>query len=441
MAQSCSPQRQFCIRMAGNRSRADFSDSHSDSFSSSGRSPLLSCLEVHHGQRSLTSTSRPTRRSSLHVGFAEELEVWIGPEEQLACTRSMPSWTTSPVISPHGVAPISVERMRSTGNMSLQRPRVPQVTPQFPGLTPSHFGLMRSWLCYRMRGALMTTMTASLFLSTPISWTIRIIDTMTDHVLCGLTPTSLSGPETSICLVWEDFVDTSIPIDVTIVRPEPPSFPLRGTIATVIVHQRATPDTAAALITTVHIADPVTHFTECAHSFTRFADSDTILQAARADQLCRERLQQGFGPCTIHSGTAQLLDRQWHQLHHGIGLHIRIPPALDEAELEQNLVRRVRRRQLQHPQQPQHAWNPPEGTADPEDDHPPHADAHQGPEDEVSFMARRPQLALTADDCNWDRNFSMTFMRTHQQSNVLVAPQMQTVLRAFCTSLSVRFAH
>jgi hypothetical protein len=56
-------------------------------------------------------------------------------------------------------------------------------------------------------------------------------------------------------------------------------------------------------------------------------------------------------------------------------------------------------------------------------------------------MARRPQLALTADDCNWDRNFSMTFMRTHQQSNVLVAPQMQTVLRAFCTSLSVRFAH
>lgn len=119
-----------------------------------------------------------------------------------------------------------------------------------------------------------------------------------------------------ICLVWEDFADTSIPIDVTIVRPEPPSFPLRGTIATVIVHQRATPDTAAALITTVHIADPVTHFAECAHSCTRFADSDsdTILQAARADQLCRERLQRGFGPCTIHSGTAQLLDGQWHQL-------------------------------------------------------------------------------------------------------------------------------
>lgn len=46
--------------------------------------------------------------------------------------------------------------------------------------------------------------------------------------------------ERDIILIWEDYVDISVPLDVVVVKPEPPHFPFRGTVATVIVHQRAT---------------------------------------------------------------------------------------------------------------------------------------------------------------------------------------------------------
>jgi len=40
-----------------------------------------------------------------------------------------------------------------------------------------------------------------------------------------------------IKFIWEDLVDNNAPLEVALVRPQPPSFPFRATIATVIVHQ------------------------------------------------------------------------------------------------------------------------------------------------------------------------------------------------------------
>ena len=196
----------------------------------------------------------------------------------------------------------------------------------------------------------------------------------------------VSDWERDVCLIWEDYIDVSIPFDVTLVKPESPHHVYPDAVATAIVHQRATFARAAALITTVRIADPTTRFSECAHSFPRQADTEAIYQAAQVSALCQERLASGFGACTLHSGHLQLPDGQLQHLHHGIGLHIKVPPALSDDELEQNLERRVRQRQSLHPP---HVWNPPPGDEQPETDHPRNNDTNDAPEDITSFMARQ----------------------------------------------------
>ena len=61
--------------------------------------------------------------------------------------------------------------------------------------------------------------------------------------------------EAGIRLVWEDLVDPGLPLEVVIVRPDPPQFACQGTVATVIVHQQARPDRAACLISAIHVMD------------------------------------------------------------------------------------------------------------------------------------------------------------------------------------------
>lgn len=192
--------------------------------------------------------------------------------------------------------------------------------------------------------------------------------------------------ERDVCLIWEDHIDVSVPFDVTIVRPDSPYRIYPDAVATAIVHQRATFANAAALVTTVHIADPTTWFSEFARSFPRQVGIEDIFQAAQVYELCQERLMSGYGACTLHSGHHQLPDGQIHPLHHGIGLHIRVPPALGAEELEQNFVRRVRQRQLQHPS---HQWSSPSQDEHPEDQHPRPTGGNDNPEDAISFMARQ----------------------------------------------------
>ena len=191
--------------------------------------------------------------------------------------------------------------------------------------------------------------------------------------------------ERDVCLIWEDHIDVTIPFDVTIVKPESPHLIYPDAVATAIVHQRATFARAAALVTTVRIMDPHTWFSECAHSFPRQVEPGEVLQVAQVSELCQERRASGFGACTLHSGHRLLPEGQMQHLHHGIGLHIRVPPALQDDELEQNFVRRVRQRALQHPA---HTWNPHPEEDTPETHHPRREGSQDAPEDAISFMAR-----------------------------------------------------
>ena len=220
--------------------------------------------------------------------------------------------------------------------------------------------------------------------------------------------------ERDVCLVWEDHIDVTLPFDVTIVRPDSPHSIYPDAVATAIVHQRATFERAAALVTTVHIADPITRFTECAHSFPRETGIDAVLEVAQVSALCQERYAAGRGECTLHSGHQQLLADQLHRFHHGIGLHIRVPPGLSQEELEQNFERRVRQRQLEHPE---HQWNP-HHQGNPESDHPAGADRETGPEDVTSFMARQLTLRDAESPLSSHRDSGSTYSSSSTSSSL-----------------------
>ena len=193
--------------------------------------------------------------------------------------------------------------------------------------------------------------------------------------------------EADVRFIWEDLVDNQAPLDIVIVRPEPPHIPFRGTVATVIVHQHLRPDRAACLITAVHIMDPTTTFRHSAHSTELLIPHPRIRQLAGVEVICQQRVQQGAGQCTIHIGHQLQPPDQDIAVLHGLSLHIRIPSTLTTEEAEQNLCRRVQ----QHRQQRTgHRWDPPETPpAVPEEERPPRATGQtQDPEDAVSFMGR-----------------------------------------------------
>ena len=195
--------------------------------------------------------------------------------------------------------------------------------------------------------------------------------------------------ENSIRFIWEDMVDPNVPIEVVIVRPEPPQHPHRGTMATVIVHQNLRPDRAACLVTAVHIMDPTTTFQHTAHSMELQMSPARIFQLARVDQICQQRQRQGAGRCTLHIGHHRHLDHQFVATSHGLGMHIRIPTTLTDFEAEQNLLRRIQQQRRGRRGDP---WDPADHQdIPPENTHPPIDPSSAHPEDEVSFMGRRPR--------------------------------------------------
>ena len=191
--------------------------------------------------------------------------------------------------------------------------------------------------------------------------------------------------ESDVRFVWEDYAVPDLPIEIALVRPDPPRLLFRGTIATAIVYQRSTPQRAACLTTVAHIMDPEVHFVESAHSVGLTLTAYEGLQIARVSDLCHLQQQQGFGQCPIHVGHLPLPPAEIVHTSNGLGLTIRIPPAMTPNEIEQNLVRRVRQR---HTIEGGHAWNLLEDDQ-PESDHPT-SYRSDAPEDEVSLMARRP---------------------------------------------------
>ena len=188
-------------------------------------------------------------------------------------------------------------------------------------------------------------------------------------------------------LIWEDFLDHSVPFVVTLVRPLPPTLVYRGTVATVIVHQHLDLDRTACLITSVYAAAPAPHFHESAHSIERRIAPTRLVQLAGAAEVCQQRSRDGHGECTLHVGFQHVPITPDVETTHGLGFTLRIPPEMSIAELEQNLHHRLQR------QSPLPGGSHANSTVPPELAHPaPNSDLPDpnstAPEDEVSFMAR-----------------------------------------------------
>ena len=183
--------------------------------------------------------------------------------------------------------------------------------------------------------------------------------------------------ENYIRFVWEDYVDPALPLDVVVVRPDPPRFAFRGASATVIVHEHPAPHRAACLISIVHVMDPVIRSEEAAHSVELIKScKEQIILISYVNRV------KGKGMVSV-----SILDISVFLLVNtsGLGLHVRVPPALSGEEAEQNFIRRIEQDQQL---EPPHEWNPRPGLS-PEADLPP-TDGITGPEDEVSCMAGRP---------------------------------------------------
>eukprot|EP00435_Cladocopium_sp_Y103_P017314 s3452_g4.t1 len=199
--------------------------------------------------------------------------------------------------------------------------------------------------------------------------------------------------ENDIKFVWEDLVEDGVPLDVSVVQPDPPHSAFPDTVATIIVHQRQTPEKAAILTTAVHISVPTTRFIAVAHSAFRTISSHQVLQIAQVLDVCQLRASQGFGVCTVLLGRDAVPPDAVLHLHHGLGLQIRIPAPMSEAEQEHNLITRIAQRRARRTGD---SFDPAVPDDDPEATHPPPGYDNVAPEDSTSFMARRPQSLWTA---------------------------------------------
>eukprot|EP00435_Cladocopium_sp_Y103_P028906 s1595_g7.t1 len=233
-----------------------------------------------------------------------------------------------------------------------------------------------------------------------------------------------------IRVVWEDVVDDAAPLDVVVVQPAPPHQAIRGTVATVIVQQHMIPDRHSILTTAVYIADPVTHFRDAAHSVIPVLPFDTVLQLSGTDDTCRQRLEQGYGRCTIHVGFQRLPIDQAILVNTGLGLTVRVPASMTSAEAEDNLVSRTTRSRALRPgdsfdpgtdETPELHQSHDFDSVDPEDEVSLMTRYTTGPEDSTALMARRPQLHQRPSSWSRSRSGSSLSSSTASSSHTSTA--------------------
>jgi len=341
------------------------------------------------------SRSRPKRPTSLHVSFADDLELWIGIEDSL----EMYKLQVPLEIGATGQTPWSCPSFEPTeGSTRDQR-----FAAHTDGAGQTHFYHLPSsplWM-----NGIMDLLNQEGHYDPGEEEEIVFVTSyyinhqhhrFHDEPRVLRFDREVAEWERDVRFIWEDLIDHDAQIDIVIVRPDPPKFAFPATAATVIVHQHASPERAACLISQVHIMDPETRFSESAHSTELQITRDQAIHLAGSEAVCQQRAAQGAGDCTIHIGHQMLPADANIAIFHGLGLHIRIPSTLTQEEIEQNLVRRLhRQRQLRDGNE----WDPPEPDIDPENEHPPQRTDpgqgdHHAPEDATSFMARNAATFL-----------------------------------------------
>lgn len=353
--------------------------------SSQGRAPT--------GHEQVHRLSRPKHPKTLRVGFAEDLELWIGEEDsfkmyKIVVPSDVGASNCTPWSSPamhestsSSGRPTFAAHTDATGNFHVHR------CDTRPSWAPPILDILNS------EGEADDDEERPVIYATSYFINHRNLRFQDQPRVLRFDDNVMEW-ERDVRLIWEDLVDQSAPLDVVIVRPDPPHNVYGGTSFTVIVHQHPDPTRAAYLITEVHIQDPRTLFHTSAHSTELQLPCERVYQLTGVEDICRQRVQAGVGDCTIHIGPFVQPSAHPIAIFHGLGLQLRIPSLLSASEAEQNLVNRIAR-QRRH--RTPHIWDPFDEDHDPEGHHPsqpsqPHGDDRNAPEDEVSMMARNPVI-------------------------------------------------
>jgi len=286
------------------------------------------------------STTKTSRRSSLRVGFAEDLELWIGIEDsmkmyklnvpiEVGATRTTPwSCPNTPFSEDAHRDQRFVAHSSSDGHINIQR------LSSRPTWASGIEAILNEEGQVDESEEDMVVYLTSYFISH------RDLHRHAEPRILRFDR-EVEEWEREVRFMWEDLVDHDAAIDVVIVRPDPPRVVYPGTAATVIVHQHFRHDRAACLISTAHIMDPTTRFSVSAHSTETHLLPHQVRHLAEVDQLCRERARQGAGQCDVYIGHHVQPEGQAIAIFHGLALHIRVPSLLSEEEIEQNLIRRI----------------------------------------------------------------------------------------------------
>ena len=239
-------------------------------------------------------TTKTSRRSSLRVGFAEDLELWIGIEDsmkmyklnvpiEVGATRTTPwSCPNTPFSEDAHRDQRFVAHSSSDGHINIQR------LSSRPTWASGIEAILNEEGQVDESEEDMVVYLTSYFISH------RDLHRHAEPRILRFDR-EVEEWEREVRFMWEDLVDHDAAIDVVIVRPDPPRVVYPGTAATVIVHQHFRHDRAACLISTAHI----TRFSVSAHSTETHLLPHQVRQIAEVDQLCRERARQGAGQCDV----------------------------------------------------------------------------------------------------------------------------------------------
>lgn len=125
--------------------------------------------------------------------------------------------------------------------------------------------------------------------------------------------------EASARFMWEDFVDPHAPIDIIVVRPDPPVTIYEGTVATVIVEQHPLPQKVVAVVSAVPDSPEIRHARHVAFSSDMTVNQNLLIEVADVQAICN------VPGCTTWIGARRMHETADIRVHAGLGLQIKIP--------------------------------------------------------------------------------------------------------------------
>ena len=142
--------------------------------------------------------------------------------------------------------------------------------------------------------------------------------------------------------VWQDQFDRRSGYELFLVQPDPPILVTQGTVGILLIVQHPVRGQAAVVTTAMYEDIDGPRIQKIAHSLPLRVPPRDLLRHAGALEYCDEVRRHGFDPCHIRAGHHIFLPDEPIRVHDGLGLIIRIPMMIDDAERERLMVERLR---------------------------------------------------------------------------------------------------